>query len=553
LNARAFTLDHHVHFGASYQPSSLTGEALLAHELTHVVQADTAASNPAQPTDSVEALEREARHVATTFHLGAALPPIQGSTRDLAVPLRAGPDDPGVPTFGNLPGDQPLSGIRLKLQEINGKWYEILPGREQYKRRAAGWYDFVVQDGEIWAVKARSPYGHTEAARGQRVELAGQIRFTSHSGQVSEWNEGSGHYRNSRVFAEQIGERVGLPVDKFKPHPERSSIVQLPSYQPKKEEIVVSSGGGAGMKRSESPTEIGSESPPVSPKPAGGTTAQKPKTTSMPKNKAPEPLASPKTTSPKISAPKVDQPSSPIRASGGIQEGSAEMQATARSIIESIEADFKVLRIARALTVAMHIFDFIFTLSTLNEFVSSAGSALKGKGFLLTKEIERAKRFQERAAESLDSYRTYSDLLQTKTQQLWRVPNDSTSAWRAYNAVSELEFRLWLRESSLSKHITDVKSIISSLRLKQAAAEKILTSPEASEALAMATFGTAEHARLVEIHRDLDTIDGELSQAVSSMEEMDKLLISDAMILDSWREYFSWMYYSRTPARPYSG
>lgn len=228
-NARAITQDHHVHFGDRYEPASPAGKALLAHELTHVVQADAAASTPAQPANSVDALEREARHVGSAFRLGAALPPIRGLARGLPVPLRAGPeDDPGVPTFGNLPGDQPLSGFRLKLQEIDGKWYEILPGREKNRRRAAGWYDFVVQDGEIWAEKARSPYGHTEAARGKRVEFAGQVRFTSHSGQITEWNQGSGHYRPTKFFAAQ----VGLPINKFRSHPDPLQSVQLPVFQP---------------------------------------------------------------------------------------------------------------------------------------------------------------------------------------------------------------------------------------------------------------------------------------------------------------------------------
>ena len=59
---------------------------------------DAAASNPARPASSVDALEHEARHVATTFHLDAAVPPLRGVARGLAVPLRQ-PVDPGVPTL----------------------------------------------------------------------------------------------------------------------------------------------------------------------------------------------------------------------------------------------------------------------------------------------------------------------------------------------------------------------------------------------------------------------------------------------------------------------
>ena len=51
LNARAFTYQNHIFFGAGqYQPQSPQGKQLLAHELTHVVQ-QGAASGPAQNTD----------------------------------------------------------------------------------------------------------------------------------------------------------------------------------------------------------------------------------------------------------------------------------------------------------------------------------------------------------------------------------------------------------------------------------------------------------------------------------------------------------------------
>ncbi len=226
-NARAFTVDHNIYFGADREPSP-TSESLLAHELTHVVQADLASVNPAQSASSVEVLEGEARQVAGAFHSGIAIPTIRGLARGLTAPLRQGLDDLEGPTFGNLPRDEPVSGFRLKLEQIKGKWYEILPGREQNKRRAAGWYDFVVQGDEIWAEKVKSPLGHTEAARGGRVKYAGQIKFTSHSGKITVWNNGSGHFRPAGSFAKN----AGLPLDKFKLHPDRMGIVQLPVFQP---------------------------------------------------------------------------------------------------------------------------------------------------------------------------------------------------------------------------------------------------------------------------------------------------------------------------------
>jgi hypothetical protein len=63
LKARAFTVGEHVAFGSNeYRPGTLTGDALIAHELAHVVQQDGGA--PAAQTQSMnagqDALEEEA-------------------------------------------------------------------------------------------------------------------------------------------------------------------------------------------------------------------------------------------------------------------------------------------------------------------------------------------------------------------------------------------------------------------------------------------------------------------------------------------------------------
>lgn len=204
IQARAYTHGNHVAFApGQYQPGTDRGKKLLAHELTHVVQQSS------QPATAL----------------------IQREPDDTETPV------PEIaPTFGNLPADEPATGIRLRLEQENGKWYEILPGKERNRRRAAGWYDFVIQDEVVWAEKAKGPYGHTEAARGERVTFAGQVRFSSHSGQIKEWNDGSGHYRPASGFARNA-ERAGFPMALFKPHPDRSGGVQLPVFQPGKDEV----------------------------------------------------------------------------------------------------------------------------------------------------------------------------------------------------------------------------------------------------------------------------------------------------------------------------
>jgi hypothetical protein len=154
------------------------------------------------------------------------------------------------PTIGNLPRDPTVPAVKVKLKFLDGAWREVPMHLEHRKNvkfsRATGWYDFVLKDGELIAVKQsatlmadpnqRRP-GHTEAAGGGRVSWAGQVRFTK-SGQVSEWNDGSGHYRPAASDRKGVV-KAGFPDGKFKQHPEvaearknREPGPQLPVHQP---------------------------------------------------------------------------------------------------------------------------------------------------------------------------------------------------------------------------------------------------------------------------------------------------------------------------------
>lgn len=212
VQARAFTVGRHVVLGAGENAGdSSANRALLAHELAHVVQQSSLAQGTAL-------LQRE----------------------------------PRGPTYGNLPRDLPAAGSSgevVRLKNVGGTWKEIGP---RYSRTARGNYDFVVKDGEIFAVKAKrtmGAFGHTEAARGERVNWAGQVQFEA--GQVKSWDDGSGHYRplSSARQPAAPGEppktwrepavKAGLPDDKFVQHPETAlrprpaaSAPQLPVEQP---------------------------------------------------------------------------------------------------------------------------------------------------------------------------------------------------------------------------------------------------------------------------------------------------------------------------------
>lgn len=80
MGAEAFTVGNNIFFAAGrYDPQSATGQKLLAHELTHVVQqgGGAAAAQPKLELGGPDTpAEREADHVAETFASGLAAGPI---------------------------------------------------------------------------------------------------------------------------------------------------------------------------------------------------------------------------------------------------------------------------------------------------------------------------------------------------------------------------------------------------------------------------------------------------------------------------------------------
>ena len=84
LNAQAFTVGQHLHFGARhYQPDSRAGLHLLAHELTHTVQQRGAATGAALASLEIDSpdtpLEREAETQADAVLAGRGTPLLAGA------------------------------------------------------------------------------------------------------------------------------------------------------------------------------------------------------------------------------------------------------------------------------------------------------------------------------------------------------------------------------------------------------------------------------------------------------------------------------------------
>jgi hypothetical protein len=97
VNARAFTVGNHIAFGSGeYQPGTIMGDALIAHELAHVVQqqgATTAVEKMDTSTADYNALEhdadRTAMNVVSSLWANAA-GSIQAGARNVVSNLRTG-------------------------------------------------------------------------------------------------------------------------------------------------------------------------------------------------------------------------------------------------------------------------------------------------------------------------------------------------------------------------------------------------------------------------------------------------------------------------------
>jgi hypothetical protein len=149
FNARAFTVGPHVAFGAGeFQPGTLAGDAILAHELAHVLQQDT----DAEATTGSESpgLEQDADRVATDVTAGLLgrdrAPKGRRPLRRTALRLqRCGTETKkvkGRPGMGLAPGLPP--GVETQSYSMNEyiRLWEQKAGRkmndDERKRLAAG-------------------------------------------------------------------------------------------------------------------------------------------------------------------------------------------------------------------------------------------------------------------------------------------------------------------------------------------------------------------------------------------------------------------------------
>jgi hypothetical protein len=125
VSARAFTLGKHIYFAhGAYQPDSLEGRELIAHELTHTLQ-QGAASVRRVAAASVD--EHRAPAVQRSW-LGDAVGDVGARVRDYAA--HAAENIPGFRMFTILLGTNPITGARVPANAANllRACVEFIPG-----------------------------------------------------------------------------------------------------------------------------------------------------------------------------------------------------------------------------------------------------------------------------------------------------------------------------------------------------------------------------------------------------------------------------------------
>jgi len=128
---------------------------------------------------------------------------------------------PCPPYSNRYPGDW-NPAPRLTLTSRDGAWYVTDPlGRST---RASGLYQFIVTtDHKVFLTPDSSPSGHADLARGEDLNYAGELRFTSsrnNRGQLTEWSNRSGHYKPDPSYnylaTDAIPELLSVPFHAVK-------------------------------------------------------------------------------------------------------------------------------------------------------------------------------------------------------------------------------------------------------------------------------------------------------------------------------------------------
>jgi predicted nucleic acid-binding protein len=236
-------------------------------------------------------------------------------------------------------------------------------------------------------------------------------------------------------------------------------------------------------------------------------------------------------------APGPRPPTGASAAPAGTASGAA--REIARDLNKEMTRNLKLLRGAAVLRTALLVLQGVVALLQLKAFTQMAESKLAGKGFVLTKELEKAEAVAEQARELEGAYPGFSESIQSKGFQLLLAPVHTGSLGELLIPLLSMKSDLEELRKDLGTRTSQARKALDEVTRKRKAAEAILEDPKASAALAAATFGTAELAFLFGVWDDLGHLEGRLSTAINSLDAVRKMVDADIDFLSAWWSYLA--------------
>ncbi|MFO1058173.1 MAG: hypothetical protein U1E53_14540 [Dongiaceae bacterium] len=257
--------------------------------------------------------------------------------------------------------------------------------------------------------------------------------------------------------------------------------------------------------------------PPAAPRPAGGGSPLQARGPDAPGGLVPRPAT------PSTPVPPAARPGS-----------SAAARALAREAAEAAAAEMRLLRAARIVQTGAAILEGIGALQLLGEFTGMAMSGLADRGFVLTNELAEARRLESDAVAFERDYLPFSERIGRSTLRLFAASADATAAGQADAALGEPLWQVEEWRRGVDVQIGRIAAAAREARLKRQAALAILEDPAAARAVSIATFGTAELARLLGAEEDLGRIAGALERTLAIFRRLQEALRLDLEVLQQW-------------------
>jgi hypothetical protein len=177
------------------------------------------------------------------------------------------------------------------------------------------------------------------------------------------------------------------------------------------------------------------------------------------------------------------------------------------------------------------------TLLMLTDFATMAKSAIAQRGFVLSKEREQAGNLRDESIRAQREYDKFSDDVHFMGLALFISGADPSTLGPVLDSLSDLGGSINDARIGLKKQSARVKAALKEVTAKRMAAEKIVSDEKAAAALAVATFGTAELAKIWTAYVDLDALEGALMSTDAAMDWTLDRIDDDIDFVTSWFSY----------------